>query len=101
MFNTMISYKLEERGINYQEVEESYTSKASAADADVMAKGTIFSGTRIKRGLYKTTHNEILNADSNAAYNIMRKQWPSVSLNTNWVNKVLGYAVTPDVLTVV
>ena len=101
MFNTMISYKLEERGINYQEVEESYTSKASAADADVMAKGTIFSGTRIKRGLYKTTHNEILNADSNAAYNIMRKQWTNVSLKTYWVDRVLGYAVTPDVLTVV
>ena len=32
-----------------------------------------FSGTRIKRGLYKTKDGVILNADVNGAYNIIRK----------------------------
>ena len=32
-----------------------------------------FSGQRIKRGLYKTGSNKLINADINGALNIMRK----------------------------
>lgn len=64
------------------ETEESYTSKASLIDEDdmpVYVKGDghiySFSGTRITRGLYRTNGTDI-NADINAAGNIIRKVYP-------------------------
>lgn len=38
-----------------------------------MTKDTMFSGKRIKRELYKTNAGNMLNADINAALNILRK----------------------------
>lgn len=67
-------------GIQIIETEESYTSKASFIDMDklpVYKKDAnityLFSGTRIKRGLYKNGFGQIINADLNGAGNIMRK----------------------------
>ncbi|MNG33281.1 hypothetical protein D3C84_1194970 [compost metagenome] len=61
--------------------EESYTSKASALDLDLVptfdgkngAKHR-FSGRRIKRGLYQASNGQQLNADVNGAMNILRKE---------------------------
>lgn len=68
--------------IHVVETEESYTSKASLIDLDdipVYQKndGTVyqFSGCRVKRGLYQTG-NTYINADINAAGNIIRKLYP-------------------------
>ncbi|KXB62196.1 hypothetical protein HMPREF3180_01701, partial [Leptotrichia wadei] len=36
-------------------------------------KEYIFSGKRIKRGLYQTSAGELINADCNGALNILRK----------------------------
>lgn len=66
--------------IDYIEQEESYTSKSSFLDRDVLPEykaeqpyeGT-FSGKRIKRGLYQSKNGTILNADVNGAANILRK----------------------------
>ncbi|MGB4312685.1 MAG: hypothetical protein WBI21_05250 [Natronincolaceae bacterium] len=55
--------------------------QASFFDKDNIAKDTIFSGRRIRRGLYKTSAGNILNADINAALNILRKS-NVVGLNT-------------------
>ena len=59
--------------------EESYTSRASLIDCDTIPvykkndkRIYSFSGTRIKRGLYKTD-DICINADINAAGNIIRK----------------------------
>lgn len=67
-------------GINIIKQEESYTSKASFFDKDNIPiycdnnhNAYSFSGQRIKRGLYKTGTNKLINADINAALNIMRK----------------------------
>lgn len=66
-------------GIRYVEQEASYTSKASFLDHDRIPRwnGThpevSFSGTRVKRGLYRVSHNRVLNADVNGAANILRK----------------------------
>lgn len=67
-------------GILYKEQEESYTSKASFFDNDVMPKWNPadeteypFSGKRIKRGLYRTSTGYEFNADINGALNILRK----------------------------
>ena len=60
--------------------EESYTSKASFFDGDEIPiydkenlQEYIFSGKRIKRGLYQTSKGYQLNADCNGALNILRK----------------------------
>ena len=70
----------ERYGIKYVEQEESYTSKASFLDNDTIPvfnadnpKKHEFSGKRIKRGLYRTQHGVLVNADCNGAANILRK----------------------------
>lgn len=79
-----LRYKLEYLsklyGINLIKQEESYTSKASFFDKDnipIYSDNNLntysFSGQRIKRGLYKTGTNKLINADINGALNIMRK----------------------------
>ena len=72
-FIKKIQYKAKLLGIDVILTEESYTSKASFLDLDEMKKGNEFSGKRIKRGLYKTKHNVLINADVNGSYNIIRK----------------------------
>ena len=76
----ILRYKLEENGIECKEQEESYTSKASYLDNDDIPvykenDGTnyIFSGKRIKRGIYKSKQGKIINADLNGALNILKK----------------------------
>ena len=75
----MIQYKAEFFGIKVLITEESYTSKSSFLDLDILPKFSdesstkyTFSGSRITRGLYKTK-NIVINADVNGAYNILRK----------------------------
>ena len=76
----ILRYKLEENGIECKEQEESYTSKSSYLDNDDIPvykenDGTnyIFSGKRIKRGIYKSKQGKIINADLNGALNILKK----------------------------
>ena len=67
-------------GIEVKLQEESYTSKASFFDGDEIPiydkenpQEYIFSGKRIKRGLYQTSTSKLINADCNGALNILRK----------------------------
>ncbi|WP_338943154.1 transposase [Fusobacterium polymorphum] len=67
-------------GIEFKLQEESYTSKASFFDGDEIPiydkenpQEYIFSGKRIKRGLYQTSIGKLINADCNGALNILRK----------------------------
>jgi putative transposase len=68
-----------EYGIVLTITEESYTSKASFLDDDFLPtfgekpNGWKPSGERIERGLYKTKKGFLINADCNAAANIMKK----------------------------
>ena len=66
--------------LRFVEQEESYTSKSSFFDMDILPKFEAdtsqtysFSGKRIKRGLYQTSKDYLLNADVNGALNILRK----------------------------
>ena len=66
--------------IMYIEQEESYTSKSSFLDSDVLPiykaeqpYTGAFRGKRIRRGLYRSKNGTILNADVNGAANILRK----------------------------
>ena len=76
----ILRYKLEENGIECKEQEESYTSKSSYLDNDDIPVykendgiNYIFSGKRIKRGIYKSKQGKIINADLNGALNILKK----------------------------
>ena len=67
-------------GLIFVEQEESYTSKSSFFDMDILPKFEVdkpqtysFLGKRIKRGLYQTSKGYIFNADVNGALNILRK----------------------------
>lgn len=82
-FIEMLTYKAQLVGIQVVISEESYTSKASFLDADPLpvygsaeAERAIFSGRRVKRGLYRAADGTPLNADVNGAYNIIRKVAP-------------------------
>jgi putative transposase len=80
-FIDQITYKAELTGIKVIVNEESYTSIASFWDQDeipVYKKGTLatFSGKRIKRGLYRSSGNQLINADVNGSLNILRKAIP-------------------------
>ncbi|MBA2682654.1 MAG: IS200/IS605 family element transposase accessory protein TnpB [Ktedonobacteraceae bacterium] len=82
-FIEMLMYKAELVGITVLLTEESYTSKASFLDRDPLPKKNLnkkakelFSGKRVKRGLYRASENRFIHADVNAAYNIIRKVAP-------------------------
>lgn len=76
-----------EYGIQFVETEESYTSKASFLDGDAIPtfgekpEGYKPSGKRVKRGLYRTATGFLINADCNAAANILRKVSIQLGLN--------------------
>lgn len=85
MLISQLIYKGQEVGIRVVVTEESYTSKASFLDNDIIPKydpnNTIkykFSGYRVERGLYKSKVSErYINSDVNGSYNIMRKVIPN------------------------
>lgn len=74
-----IAQLCEQYGLVFVETEESYTSKSSFLDGDILPKfrekpeGWKSSGTRINRGLFKTEKGIKINADCNGAANIIRK----------------------------
>ena len=93
-FISQLKYKCQLRGIEVIEQEESYTSKASFIDSDVIpvwkndGKKYTFSGKRVKRGLYKSKNGKFINADVNGSYNILSKGLDKlgISLNRNKVS---------------
>ena len=79
----MLEYKARLVGIKVIVQEESYTSRANFLGLDPIPvygkidKDILFSGKRIKRGLYKTSIGQLINSDVNASYNILRKAIPN------------------------
>jgi putative transposase len=95
-FIAMLQYKAELVGIQVMVTEESYTSQASFLDGDPLPVYTptnptpVFSGRRVKRGLYRASDGRRLNADVNGAYNILRKVVPDA-----FGNGIAGVGVHP------
>ncbi len=67
----LLAYKLKMKGIHFEKQEESYSSQCAPTSKEV-SKGYGKKQNRINRGLY-IDGNDIYNADSVGAYNIMRK----------------------------
>lgn len=91
----------EQHGIVYVETEESYTSKASFLDADTLPvygekpEGWQSSGKRVKRGLFRSSDFDRINADCNGAANILRKVATTLGLCLEEVSR--GSLRTPIV----
>lgn len=81
-FIDMLTYKATLVGIRVIVREESYTSKASFLDLDdiptygKVEQEPVFSGRRVKRGMYRASGKRYIHADVNGAYNILRKVVP-------------------------
>jgi putative transposase len=80
-------------GINFQETEEAYTSKASYLDGDSLPRfgekpdGWKASGRRVRRGLYQSADGSIVNADLNGAANILRKVASNLGLDLSRLSR--------------
>ena len=83
----MLEYKARLVGIEVIVQEESYSSRASFLGLDSIPvygktdKDPVFTGKRIKRGLYKTSVGQLINSDVNGSYNILRKAIPNAFSN--------------------
>jgi putative transposase len=84
----MLEYKARLVGVKVILQEESYTSQSNFLNLDPIpvyghtgADDMVFSGKRIKRGLYKTSVGQLINSDVNGAYNILRKAIPNAFSN--------------------
>ena len=79
----VLEYKARLVGIKVILQEESYTSQANFLGLDLIPvygkteKEPMFTGKRIKRGLYKTSTGQLINSDINGSYNILRKAIPN------------------------
>ncbi|TET78572.1 MAG: transposase [Candidatus Heimdallarchaeota archaeon] len=89
-----LKYKAEEQGIKVVLIEEKYTSKSSFLDNEFPKKRKNYAGRRIKRGLFISAQGYLINADVNAAYNILIKSDPK-ALPHRSVNGVGGYVMYP------
>jgi putative transposase len=73
----MLQYKCKLEGINVIIREESYTSKCSFMDDEEVRYHEEYKGSRVKRGLFKTSKGQYINADLNGALNILKKEVPN------------------------
>jgi putative transposase len=89
-----IAYKAELLGIKVTVTEASYTSKCSFLDLEPVGKQESYQGKRVFRGLFRSFHGTLINADVNAALNMIRK----VSGNSPFEgcsNRLEVFAVSP------
>ena len=68
----MICYKAALAGISVIVVNESYTSGTSYLDGEFPEKTFYDNSRRIKRGMFKSNRGTLINADVNAAYQIIK-----------------------------
>ena len=78
LFIQKLVYKCQEVGIELILTEESYTSGTSFLDDELPTKDNYDISRRIKRGLFKSNDGRLINADVNAAYQIMKKVFSDV-----------------------
>lgn len=83
----------EQHGIDFVETEESYTSKSSYLDNDVLPKygekpvRWKASGRRLTRGIYQSLNGIKINADCNGAGNILRKVSVMLGLDLSGISR--------------
>jgi len=86
-------YKAKIIGIKQVETQEAYTSKCSALDLEPIKKHEQYVGKRVKRGLFRTSKNQYINADCNGSLNIARLVNGDIIVKD--FESILSVAVTP------
>ena len=100
-FVNMLKYKCSLVGIQVILNEESYTSKCSFLDNEDIKRHKEYQGTRIHRGLYRTKNSNLINADVNGSYNIMKKYLTKKGVwNELLYSDCIEVCSTPSVITV-
>jgi putative transposase len=84
----MLTYKAQLAGIRVRLTEESYTSKCSFLDLEPIGKRESYAGKRVKRGLFRSSTGQHINADVNGSYNIIRKVVPD-AFNSEGIEDVV------------
>jgi len=92
----MLKYKCKMLGIHVIINEESYTSKCSFLDNELIMRHDVYKGKRIKRGLFKTSNGTLINSDVNGALNILKKAVSNVVFDNNEIE----VSSSPTVFTV-
>ena len=92
-FKDKIKLKALELGIYVRIINEAYTSKSSFYDNDPIKKD-MYSGQRIKRGLYERKDKKIINADINAALNIYKKYVMKSNSTNNKIDYLMSRGIT-------
>lgn len=82
-FVNKLKFKLNMHNIDVKIINESYTSLTSFIDNEEIIKKEKYLGKRIYRGLFKASNNKVINADLNAACNILRKSKPNDEVITH------------------
>ena len=72
-FVEMLKFKCFEEGIELRLINESYTSKCSYLDNEIIGKHENYLGKRVKRGLFVSGDGTRMNSDMNGSFNILRK----------------------------
>ena len=75
-FVEMLSYKAKRASITVILHEENHTSKCSFLDNEPVEHHEQYAGKRVKRGLFRASDGRTIQADLNAAYNLIRKVIP-------------------------
>ena len=88
-FINKLKFKLNMYNIDVKIINESYTSLTSFIDNEEIMKKEKYLGKRIYRGLFKASNNKVINADLNAACNILRKSKPNDEIITRLRNRGL------------
>lgn len=89
-FVQMLTYKAQLAGIQVILQEESHTSKCSFLDLEAIKHHKKYLGRRVKRGLFRASNGQLIHADLNGSYNIIRKAIPDA-----FRNGIEGIAVCP------
>jgi len=89
-----LQYKGAEQGILVDLIPEQYTSKSSFLDNEFPKKRRNNVGKRSSRGSFSSSQGHLINADVNAAYNILIKSDPK-ALPKRCANGVGGYVMYP------
>lgn len=96
LFRQKLESKCELLGINLILTEESYTSKTSFIDNECPVKQNKYLGNRIKRGLFQTLNKIKVNADANAAAQILIKVFPNLDQKSR--KEIEVFIVSPEVI---
>lgn len=76
-FINKLKYKCEDVGIKFMIVNEDFTSGTSFLDNEEATEKNYNIKRRVKRGLFRSNDGTLINADLNAAYQIIKKVYPS------------------------